>query len=155
MPHLKNQSKAVSHFRIDIFPSHTCPPAETLLAHEVNDLEKGIRSESMIMPGSSPRDPVRRVRVDGHVRSRPKRLDHWQADSDIRNEVAVHYVHMKDRRPTFPNIPDGLCEARKICREDRRRNFKRAQISVYFVAQNIVIVVPLSPLIRPCRRGTC
>ena len=65
MTHLKDQSKSVSHFRIDIFPSHQCPRAKAFLAHEVNDLEEGIRGEGMIMPRPFLGDPICRVRVEG------------------------------------------------------------------------------------------
>jgi hypothetical protein len=33
----------------------------------VNDLKEGIRGEGMIMPRPFPGDPIRRVRVEGHL----------------------------------------------------------------------------------------
>src|ERR1700752_5119003 len=67
MPHLKDQSKSVSHFCIDIFASHQCPREKALLAHKVNNFEERIQSEGMIMPRSLPRDPICWVRVEGYL----------------------------------------------------------------------------------------
>ena len=54
------------------------------------------------------------VDVEKHIRRAAQRLDHRNADGDIRNEKPVHNIDVQPVRPRFLNILYLRAETRKI-----------------------------------------
>jgi hypothetical protein len=62
----------------------------------------------------------------GHA---PQRLYDWRPDSEIRDEMPIHNVHMDDTRATFPRSAHLLTQTGKVCCKNRRCQLDQKDVS--------------------------
>jgi hypothetical protein len=68
-------------------------------------------------------DVQRKVRPPAHC------LDHHRADGQVRNEVAVHDIHVQEVRSRL-DLGDLLAQRGEVRRQDRRRDLDHGLLLV-------------------------